>query len=200
MNLKKQTLYDCALALLNEKKSADRIAVSQIAERAGIGKSTVYEYFTSKEELFAQAIFYYLQRQVAVIRQEVSGQNFREGFRLLIDTAIQVFQENEAMFDFLFMNRVLMEPESQLQATLQQQLQQLQMLVSGYFVELVQKGVEEGILEELPDIRDIYFAFVAVMCQLRGWKEDGHSCGPFHKMNREELTQYSYGMFIKILR
>ena len=55
---KVERLYEAVRTLLEEGKSVNTLTVSEITERAGIGKGTAYEYFKSKEEMIAKAILY----------------------------------------------------------------------------------------------------------------------------------------------
>ncbi len=49
---KKGRIVDAAMDIFAERPY-DQVKVEDIAERAGVGKGTIYEYFVSKEELFA---------------------------------------------------------------------------------------------------------------------------------------------------
>ena len=44
-------VYEAVLDLLDGGADLNSITVSEIAERAGIGKGTAYEYFSSKEDM-----------------------------------------------------------------------------------------------------------------------------------------------------
>ncbi len=58
---RRESLIEAAAAVFSRKGFANA-RVSDIAEEAGVGKGTLYEYFTSKEELFL-AVFRYLDGQ-----------------------------------------------------------------------------------------------------------------------------------------
>ncbi|MDR0221536.1 MAG: TetR/AcrR family transcriptional regulator [Lachnospiraceae bacterium] len=67
---KVEALFLAVDALLSEGGDINHLTVAQIAERAGIGKGTVYEYFLSKEELLGAAIVY----RISAICQKVRGE------------------------------------------------------------------------------------------------------------------------------
>ncbi len=50
--------YQAVAELFKEGADLSSITVSEITARAGIGKGTVYEYFSNKEEILAGALFY----------------------------------------------------------------------------------------------------------------------------------------------
>ena len=51
----KNKIIDCTIDML-KAGDIDTISMSKIASNAGIGKSTIYEYFSSKEELVKEAL------------------------------------------------------------------------------------------------------------------------------------------------
>lgn len=55
---KRRFILDVALELFNEK-GYDHTTMDDIAEKAGIGKGTIYEYFKSKKEFIKEAYHYY---------------------------------------------------------------------------------------------------------------------------------------------
>ena len=54
-------LYRAVVDLINAGCDVSTVKVSDITGRAGIGKGTAYEYFSSKEEIISSAILYYVQ-------------------------------------------------------------------------------------------------------------------------------------------
>lgn len=55
---KVSSLYKAVLELFVEGADLNNLTVAEIAGKAGIGKGTVYEYFSNKEEVIAGALFY----------------------------------------------------------------------------------------------------------------------------------------------
>ena len=53
---KVQKMYEAISELVQEKKDIASLKVSEITSRAGIGKGTAYEYFSSKEEIISSGI------------------------------------------------------------------------------------------------------------------------------------------------
>lgn len=83
----RQRILDAALQLVSEGGYA-AVLVSAVALHAGIGTGTVYRYFPSKGELFAEVFRQICDREVAVMRAgAASGQTYRE--RIL--TVLRVF-------------------------------------------------------------------------------------------------------------
>ena len=57
---KVKALYEAVEELIFENIDVKEIKVSDITERAGIGKGTAYEYFRNKEEIISSAMLYHI--------------------------------------------------------------------------------------------------------------------------------------------
>lgn len=68
---KEQAIFEAVLALMGEGRDLSGIRISEIAERAGIGKGTVYEYFPSRDDLMVGAILYHRQQKYESVRREM---------------------------------------------------------------------------------------------------------------------------------
>lgn len=65
------SLYEAIMALFWEGADMSSITVAEIATRAGIGKGTVYEYFSNKEEMIAGALYYCMEELCEKLRQKL---------------------------------------------------------------------------------------------------------------------------------
>ena len=65
------SLYEAIMALFWEGADMSCITVAEIAARAGIGKGTVYEYFSNKEEMIAGALYYCMEELCEKLRQKI---------------------------------------------------------------------------------------------------------------------------------
>lgn len=95
-------LYRAVLELLDEGADINTMKVSDITERAGIGKGTAYDYFKSKEEIIASALSYDMERKV---QTELAHMNHKESFfekvHYIFDWVSEQHQEQKAFTRFL---------------------------------------------------------------------------------------------------
>ena len=78
-------IYEAVISLINEGISIPEIKVSDISKRAGIGKGTVYEYFSTKEQVIAEALLYSVQVELEVLSQTLESKpSFREKYEEII--------------------------------------------------------------------------------------------------------------------
>lgn len=59
---KVEATYQAVIQLLVEGVDLNNLTVSEITGRAGIGKGTVYDYFSNKEEMIAGALYYEMEK------------------------------------------------------------------------------------------------------------------------------------------
>lgn len=83
---KEIAIYEAVLELLAQGEDPHHITVQQIARAAGIGKGTVYEYFSAREEILSKSIIYYLAREVQTLEQRLNAAN---GFDAKLDALLR---------------------------------------------------------------------------------------------------------------
>lgn len=76
---KVKAMFEAVLELFESGKGLSSLTVSEITARAGIGKGTAYEYFSSKEEIIAGALNYEAKKHMKIIGNLVKEEcSFRE--------------------------------------------------------------------------------------------------------------------------
>ena len=76
---KVEMMFRAVLDMVNEGNDINTMKVQDITKRAGIGKGTAYEYFSSKEELIGGAIDWNLRSEILGLQESVEKENcFRE--------------------------------------------------------------------------------------------------------------------------
>jgi TetR/AcrR family transcriptional regulator, mexJK operon transcriptional repressor len=87
---KRQQIVDAATALFTEQ-GIETASMTDVAERAGVARQTVYSYFADKESLFAEVVAQIRQGLTAGGAEPETGRDGeRSGRRLLGDTDILV--------------------------------------------------------------------------------------------------------------
>ncbi|MEN8154086.1 MAG: TetR/AcrR family transcriptional regulator [Acidobacteriota bacterium] len=102
---KREAIIKAALEVFGEK-GFSRTTINDIAERAGIGKGTIYEYFRDKNEIINNS-FLYFQRIFEFDIQEIllSGENGFSKLKYIVKAIVKVLngqysKKLDLMFDF----------------------------------------------------------------------------------------------------
>ena len=82
---KQIAIYRAVIELFGEGADLNRLTVSEITGKAGIGKGTAYEYFSDKEEMIARALLYNIALYCEWIYQGlVKGKNLHDRVEYLL--------------------------------------------------------------------------------------------------------------------
>lgn len=76
---KERCIFEGVLALAEGGADLHLITVQDIARAAGIGKGTVYEYFTSKEDILAGTILYCIEEELDGIEEALQRETGYDG-------------------------------------------------------------------------------------------------------------------------
>lgn len=83
---KEMLMYQAVIDMVQEDYDVNRIKVSDITSRAGIGKGTAYEYFSNKEEIIVKALLFdtysHLKKIEAIL---LDNKKYKEKYFLLLD-------------------------------------------------------------------------------------------------------------------
>lgn len=91
-----------------------QVTITDIAEQAGVGKGTVYEYFSSKEDLFKDSFSYCADLYLQLFRQHLSTTApVKQTMSDLILAHLELLRENRQRLYLLFNERPLSLQEMQ---------------------------------------------------------------------------------------
>ena len=101
---KELMLFEAVSALLSEGKNMTKLRVSEIAERAGIGKGTVYEYFSSREELIVKAVFFRLKKHFVHVAEAVAKEeSFENKIYAMLDNLYKPCEERNGDYEQIYL-------------------------------------------------------------------------------------------------
>lgn len=155
-------IFDGVMTLLREGRPVHELKVADITESAGIGKSTAYEYFTSKEEIIREALAYHLRENFRRFAAYVfSTGTFRDMIRNALDHMEESLDGQSTGIFFM----VLMEHRMQLDngAYLDDAFRQkMETMLETQIRRITAIGTEEGQIAgdlTMTEIRMILFGF-----------------------------------------
>jgi len=91
-----------------------QVTITEIAEQAGVGKGTVYEYFPSKEDLFKESFSYCADLYLQLFQQHLStAAPVKQTMSDLILAHLELLRENRQRLYLLFNERPLSLQEMQ---------------------------------------------------------------------------------------
>ena len=141
----KERILEAAEKVFSEKGYHDT-KVYQIAELAGVSVGTIYRFYSSKEELYAEVIRVKLKELERRVFRAISGKDPLLALEMYVETVIDFFEEERQFFE-LFMREVgsLVVPnEERLNLS-----EWYDRYVTGLSI-IIENGIKKGIFKELP--------------------------------------------------
>jgi AcrR family transcriptional regulator len=168
---KKQRIMQAAEQLFRNRRFHE-ITLEEIAREAGVGKGTIYLYFSDKEDLIFQAAVAGFDEMCELLRQNVGGGvAFRDGLLNMCETISAFFKKRRPLF------RIIMsEGERAMESTgagLRQRWQQRRKTMIQDVAAVIARGVAPGeIRRDIPP--EILAEYLLGMLRTRSWElEDG---------------------------
>lgn len=190
-------MYEAVLSFLREERDMGTLKVSDITTRAGIGKGTAYEYFSSKEELITSAMMWGIADKIHELAELLNEKDsFREKCFCIFDWLEAYREYAQVMLRIVKgnMGDCCCEGKEQLAGSFVQSVQ-------GYIYERIGEMLELGFWEgafTMQDKEKRALAFFGAVIQysfvIMGPKES-----PFLRMNQMQLKEFVYESMIKAL-
>lgn len=154
---KENDILTAAVEVFMEKGFSET-SIQDIANHAGIGKGTVYDYFKSKDELFVQAIKYDASKIFVQVVEKIpqkipQNELFLNKLMNFIELMQDAFLQNFRRIEY-FMTRNISSLNPQAQLDFKNNMFELKYQVTILISNMLKQGIEEG---EIQDI-DIEFA------------------------------------------
>lgn len=194
---KVQKMYEAIAEFLEENRDITAVTVSDITSRAGIGKGTAYEYFSSKEEIIVHATLWLSFRQ---IHEMVKGTEklscFQDKFLFILEW-IRKYKEYNALI-LKAMKGSFHGECDKIKACVPPELaNQVRDYIGMQVNGLLDQGFKEGVFTEQNIEKRMTVFFGAVMQYNFGVM----NCQEFTSMgmSEEELREFCYQCMVKAL-
>lgn len=164
--MKKEIIYEEVLAMLNDRVDYKSITLAEVAKRCGMGKSTIYEYFVSKDEMVFNSIIFYLNRMIKFFSNGFKITTFRASLKVFIKAVIITMKANFWMvMPWTFLDNYAPFLTEEDADTISELLYKCKEVILELFSAICEKGKEEGTLFEINE-KNINFAYNGIICSL----------------------------------
>ena len=198
---KARLMFEAVIGYVHEKIDPGSLTVQDITARAGVGKGTAYEYFSSKEELIALALFFDYGLRILELQELLEKKkNFEEKMLGLLDW----LHDNKSYhMTFVKMIQIRAGDEDVCQMLQTRIPQDVFDGMHSYLMEegdaLMEEGYEQGYFAETDKVkRRLALAGMVVnlVLTLHGDQKKESS---FFIMDYKDMRQYAYTTLIKTL-
>lgn len=89
-----------------EGKEVSQLRVQEIAIAAGVGKGTIYEYFSSKDEIVERSIFYSMDKELQMLEQVIDeAEDFDSLLWQIVQALCDILKNRRTVYTILLQNR-----------------------------------------------------------------------------------------------
>ena len=190
MSSTKEKIIEAVIETLNENFNYDEFSMSKIADKVGIGKSTIYEYFDSKSDLLIETIKGIVDLYIKqILINDLTSLNFHDAFVMQILDIIKCdFNKNAVFHIFTQLDLVVKVKEEEIK----EKMEDAKKTVLERFAYIFHKGVEEGIITASYDAKTE--ALISGLLSTMICRQINNSIG-----TNEEIAEYLYNVVVKIL-
>lgn len=162
MNEKREKILNTVLSFLSHSDREDSLTISNVANALDMGKSTIYEYFNSKDAMIQSAFELMLEknREAILNDDELKTLSFKKAFTNHMNRILELAQNNVFIKDFSHHPDILKLPEKTKEAMFQS-IQENNGYLEEALRKIFDKGAKEGILQH--DIRHSRFRTIEAM-------------------------------------
>ena len=192
---KVKAMYEAVLELFASGRELGTLKVSEITAKAGIGKGTAYEYFSTKEEMIVGAIRYEASKHIAIIAELIEkGQSFQE----IIFQGLDMLEATTKKYNgFALLEKILSDrtiPGKGLLAGLEKQKEGCA-FAKSMTVKLLELAADRGLVQE----RNVYKVWSAILSQFAVYAFFLAHREFMMEVDQEEARQSVYKNIIKLL-
>lgn len=174
-----------AVAELIQKDGFD-VKIKEIAEKANIGKGTVYEYFESKDELLLETMMYFGCMMLQVMQEKVCADD--NDFEKSMKSFIRLQSGNiKKYINYLIMlqdNKMIHNINKDLLLSYKNRFLEIKNGIINMLKTVILKGVEEGVIQKPQE--DLIYKMIPHITMFAN----------FEKMNLRMLEEKEYEKFL----
>ncbi len=149
---RRDEILGAVISKFHEEGFSTDLTISEIANIVDIGKSTIYEYFKTKDDVFKEALLKISNENIEeVINIEgIEDMNFEEAFKLQLYKIIDVSCKSRMIYQIFSKDFIHRMPLT-IREELKQKMEDTKEIIEKRFVLIFIKGVEEKLLNIDPN-------------------------------------------------
>jgi len=161
---RKEEILEAVISRFQERGFTADITLSQIALQVDIGKSTIYEYFSNKDEVFKGALLKISQDSIEEILNinNIEEMNFEEAFKTQFSKLLEVSCKSKMTFQ-IFTEDLIHRMPITIKEELKRRMYEVKDIMEKRFALIILKGVNEKLITvEMNSMNQLIFSSLIV--------------------------------------
>lgn len=192
---KVRAMYEAVLALFASGREPGTLKVEEITKKAGIGKGTAYEYFSTKEEIVIGALDYGARCYMDILFRLLEE---KKTFREVVFKALKILEEaNDTYQGFVLAERILSDRELTGRGILDEMGKHKERCMEVFT--LRNRFVDLAIEDENISVTDRYKVESAIVSQFLSYGFYLAHRPFFSSVEQEQAREFAYESIVKML-
>lgn len=195
---KKTLIYNAVLEIIKERGFSPKIRISDIAEKANIGKGTVYEYFDNKDEILGGAIISFIDglMQKTLYEDSEKELDFKSSLKEIIEKVLDTVRKNYNIQSLFLSQNIGSMLSMEMKKKIFTRLEEVKLSYGKVFKDIIKKGTDEGVIQENIDDFSVLAAKVIIVPAIMEYIRQSRSGNGY---DTEEFVEKLYDVVLKIL-
>lgn len=166
---RRDEILDAVISKFQEEGFSTDLTISQIAKSVDIGKSTIYEYFKTKDDVFKEALFKISKDNIEEVinLKGIEEMCFEEAFKTQLSMILDVSCKSRLIYQVFSKDFIHRMPVS-IKEDLKQKMEDTREIIEQRFTLIFIKGVQENLLSITRDpLNTMVFSSLIVGAILR---------------------------------
>ena len=191
-------IFNGVLKLARSGEDVSKLTSQKIADAAGIGKATIYDYFSTKEDIIRGALVYTLSIQVQQFRQAMEQTaDFAQQMEIIYNGIVDKVEDSGSAFQVL-LQTVSKANQTDEECTPDPQLWEKVIQLMEILWSVLEKGYVQGVLKtDVTDPANRSYVRMAVVSNVFATATAAKD--KINSLPREEIIRNSYTMLVKAL-
>jgi len=193
---KEIAIFNGVIDLIRRGANVYSVTVSEIAQASGVGKGTIYEYFSTKEEVISKSILYNIEQEMDyAIRRIESKLDFKSRYYEALKIIVENFDNKSSTINLLLstggisqLYEYIIDEEDLIPSYIQR--------IEGIIDNLLQMGYEEGIISSE---EDQYYKRMVMTSSIAGFLSYINNRERYANIDTAKAMDMCYKMVIKSL-
>ena len=144
---RRQEIIDALLDMIKKEGLTVNFTMSELARKVDIGKSTIYEYFSTKEDVIQAAITQLFEQMIETIFNQPfdDTHDFESLFKEQLRFMFELNDQKKYIMRYIQMEYEHSFPKF-IQPSMIQKMQQLRLFYEERFANIIKKGITEGVI------------------------------------------------------
>lgn len=194
---KEIAILNASIDLMKEGVNPYLIKVSDIAKTANVGKGTIYDYFSSKEEVISKAIIYNIDNEIKDGYERIKAKEyFKDKYYEILNIILESMENNLSTLDILLSTGGIQEFYKHIMVDEENGPCKFHPIINEIIDHILETGFKEGVIKRQGSN---YYQRMAMESSIAGFSNYIGKINLYKDITVEKAMDTAYELLIQAL-